>query len=93
MKYVTCLLLLIMLCFAGTSDAGYIGTSHYEEVWDITITDCSGKTTVYKNSAITEMNEQWLVFIPDGGRNPSSNMKRKTVPVNSDCLTVVMDEQ
>ena len=89
MKYVTCLLLLIMLCFPGTSDAG---TSYYDEVWDITITDCSGRTVVYENCTIVEMNEQHVVFIPGEGRI-STTGKRKIVPINSDCMTVYMDEQ
>ena len=91
MKYVTCLLvLLITLCFAGTSDAG---TSFYDEVWDITVTDCSGRTVVYENSTIVEMNEQHIVFIPAQGRIPTKTGKRKIVPINSDCVTVYMDEQ
>jgi len=91
MKYVTCLLLLIMLCFAGTSDSA-VGTSFYDEVWDITVTDCSGRTVVYKDCAIVEMNEQHIVFIPGEGRM-WTNGKRKVVPINSDCVTVYMDEQ
>ena len=91
MKYVTCLLvLLITLCFAHISDAG---TSFYDEVWDITVTDCSGRTVVYENSTIVEMNEQHIVFIPAQGRIPTKTGKRKIVPINSDCVTVYMDEQ
>ena len=92
MKYVTCLLLLIILCFAGTNDS-QAGTSFYDEVWDITVTDCSGKTVVYENSTIVEMNEQHVIFIPAEGRIPTKTGKRKIVPINSDCMTVLMDEQ
>jgi hypothetical protein len=91
MKYVTGLILLILLCFTGVSDAG-IGTSYYSTVWDITVSDCYGKTVVYKDCAIIEMNEQHIVFIPEEGRI-STNGKRKIVPINSDCMTVIMDEK
>ena len=91
MKNITyLLLLLIMLCFAGTSDAG---TSFYDEMWDITVTNCSGKTVVYTNCTIVEMNEQHVVFIPAEGRIPTKTGKRKIVPINSDCVTVFMDEK
>ena len=96
MKKVTLLFVsIIILCFVLSFVGASYGSdgSYYDVLWDITVTDCQGKVTVYKNCTIIRMNEQWITFVPNSSRVSTGSGKRKLLPVGADCLIVMMDEQ
>ena len=83
------LALLAVLLVAGTADSGLVGKSEYDVVWNITVIDCNGFVTVYRDCRITNAGQFWISFMPDQGRLASGNGKEIHINTVDSCLKVI----
>ena len=77
----------------GTAHADIVMGSPYDTLWTITVTDCFGNVTIYNHSVITQINTMFVTFIPNQGKIPTTNGKRKKVPLMSTCMNIEMEEE
>jgi len=75
-KIITILFMLFILTFIfmNVVDAGNQWSSEQDQIWEITVDDCKGNITIYKDCLIINDNRfNNLVFMPNQGRIPTGN--------------------
>jgi hypothetical protein len=92
MKYLSIFLMTAFLIIGTISSSNaYRFNSNYDRLYDITVTDCKGNTTVYHNCVITDTNFVTLSFIPNSSRISVSREAQIIIILNS-CTSIIMNE-
>ena len=88
MKYFTTVLFILMLS-VSVACAGSQWESEYDQVWEITVTDCQGNTTIYYDCRITQDGLYVVTFMPNQGKMATGNGPIIRV-YRSNCTEVIM---
>lgn len=90
MKKILLIVLMIMFVFTSAATAGNQWKSEQDLFWDITIINCQGVTTVYKDCLILYDNRfNNLVFMPNQGRIETGSGTMIKVLRNT-CTDIIM---
>ena len=68
MKYLVVLFILLFTFSVASAGSQWEGT--YDQVWDITVTDCKGVTKIYQDCLIVNDGLFVITFMPNQGRMP-----------------------
>lgn len=82
--------LLVFLTISAS--AGLVGKSEYDVVWTITVIDCQGTTTIYKDCRITNSGQFWISFMPGQGNIASGNGKEIHINTSNSCVKVIKEQ-
>jgi hypothetical protein len=88
-------ILLLPILFLALYSLVYAGNewkSDYDQVWEITIAECSGTVSVYHNCIITNITEYVLSFMPDQGKIKTGNGQVVKV-IRSNCTQITMTSE
>ena len=87
MRYLTTVLFILMLTVSVACAGQW--ESEYDQVWEITVTDCQGNTTIYHECRITQDGLYVVTFMPNQGKIASGNGPIIRV-YRSNCTEVIM---
>ena len=86
------LILAFLTVFVSVSLAGLVGRSEYDVVWEITVIDCQGYMTVYRDCRIVNAGQFWISFMPNQGQIATSNGREVHINTSETCVKVIKRE-
>jgi hypothetical protein len=72
--------------------AGIVGKSEYDVVYTITVIDCQGSATVYRDCRLINTGQDWVSFMPNQGQIATGNGKAIHVSMRDGCTRVIKEE-
>lgn len=89
------LILSVMIILVVNTAPAYPGTgfkSDFDILWNITVSNCSGREIVYTNCLLVEKNLLWISFVPDQNVVSGPHGKEIRISIVGGCTSIIMEQ-